>query len=114
MDWLVGKHGRSIAKSCGANILFYAGQRWLRDATLGSQISIPDDKELIKELSEIRYNYSSERKIKIEPKEEMKKRLGKSPDKADALALAFFPALVRPSYFTRLIIPISSCRLARV
>ncbi len=57
-----------------------------------SQISIPDDKELIKELSEIRYNYSSERKIKIEPKEEMKKRLGKSPDKADALALAFFPA----------------------
>ena len=46
--------------------------------------------DLIKELSEIRYSYSSERKIKIEPKDEMKKRLGKSPDKADALALAFF------------------------
>ena len=58
-----------------------------------SQISIPDDKELVKELSEIRYSYSSERKIKIEPKEEMKKRLGKSPDKADALALAFHPVL---------------------
>ena len=55
-----------------------------------SQISIPDDAGLKKELSEIRYKYSSERKIKIEAKEEMKKRLGNSPDKADALALAFF------------------------
>jgi hypothetical protein len=55
-----------------------------------SQVSIPDDVVLKKELSEIRYKYSSERKIKIEPKEEMKKRLGHSPDKADALALAFF------------------------
>ena len=55
-----------------------------------SQISIPEDQELIKELSEIRYRYSSEKKIKIEPKEEMKKRLGRSPDKADALALAFY------------------------
>ncbi len=55
-----------------------------------SQISIPDDVGLKKELSEIRYKYGSERKIKIEAKEEMKKRLGNSPDKADALALAFF------------------------
>ena len=55
-----------------------------------SQISIPDDVGLKRELSEIRYKYGSERKIKIEAKEEMKKRLGNSPDKADALALAFF------------------------
>lgn len=58
-----------------------------------SQINIPDDRDLIRELAEIRYTYSSERKIKIEPKEDMKKRIGKSPDKADALALAFFPVL---------------------
>jgi len=55
-----------------------------------SQISIPDDAPLKRQLSEIRYKYSSERKIKIEAKEEMKKRLGSSPDEADALALAFF------------------------
>ncbi len=55
-----------------------------------SQISIPDDVGLKRELAEIRYKYGSERKIKIEAKEEMKKRLGMSPDKADALALAFF------------------------
>lgn len=53
-------------------------------------IGIPEDGELISELSEIRYYYSSERKIRIEDKEEMKKRIGRSPDKADALALAFF------------------------
>ncbi len=55
-----------------------------------SQISIPNDAELKKQLEEIRYRYSSERKIKIEAKEEMKKRLGVSPDKADALGLAFW------------------------
>jgi hypothetical protein len=55
-----------------------------------SSISIPDDPELKKQLKELRYNYSSERTIKIEAKEEMKKRLGVSPDKADALGLAFF------------------------
>lgn len=60
------------------------------DANGKSQISIPDDTELKKQLIEIRYKYSSERKIKIEDKEDMKKRLGGSPDKADALALAFF------------------------
>ena len=55
-----------------------------------SQISIPDDPELKKQLGEIRYKYSSERKIKIEAKADMKKRLGVSPDKGDALGLAFW------------------------
>lgn len=55
-----------------------------------SQVSIPNDNELVKELSQIQYKYSSDKKIKIEDKEEMKKRLGRSPDKADALALTFY------------------------
>lgn len=54
-----------------------------------SQICIPDDPELKRELYEIRYKYASDRKIRIEAKEELKKRLGRSPDKADALAIAF-------------------------
>ena len=66
-------------------------RNWFRpNKSFKSKISIPDDPILKRELSEIRYKYSSERKIKIEPKEEMKKRLGYSPDRADALALAFF------------------------
>lgn len=51
--------------------------------------NIPKDDDLIRELRVITYDYSSERKIKIESKDDMKKRLGRSPDKADALALAF-------------------------
>lgn len=54
-----------------------------------SSIAIPDDPELKQELGEIRYKYSSERKIKIEEKDDMKRRIGRSPDKADAVALAF-------------------------
>lgn len=56
-----------------------------------SQISIPDEPDLIRELQQIKYKFSSERKIRIEDKEDMKKRIGRSPDKADALALAFAP-----------------------
>lgn len=53
-------------------------------------ISIPNDPELISELSMITYKFSSERKIRIESKDELRKKLGRSPDKADALSLAFF------------------------
>lgn len=75
-----------------AQVFWYLRTLFKPDKSGKSQISIPNDPELKKQLGEIRYKYSSERKIKIEPKEEMKKRLGTSPDKADALALAFFPA----------------------
>lgn len=55
-----------------------------------SNVSIPNDQELINELSTITYKFSSERKIRIESKDEIKKKIGRSPDKADALSLAFF------------------------
>lgn len=61
------------------------------EVTKKSAISIPNDPELIKELQEIRYKIASDKRIRIEEKEEMKKRLGRSPDKADALMLAFAP-----------------------
>lgn len=54
------------------------------------KISIPNDKELITELTAMTYKFSSERKIRIESKDEIKKKIGRSPDKADALSLAFF------------------------
>lgn len=42
------------------------------------------------ELTAMKFKYTSAGKIALEPKDEMKKRLGYSPDLADALALAFF------------------------
>jgi hypothetical protein len=73
-----------------AQLFWHLREMFKPDKNGHSQISIPNDPELKKQLEEIKYKYSSERKIKIEAKDEMKKRLGVSPDKADALALAFY------------------------
>ena len=48
---------------------------------------MPEDDELAAELVSPTYKYTSTGKIKLESKEEMRKRGIKSPDKADSLAL---------------------------
>lgn len=52
-------------------------------------IRIPRDAELIAELASLRYRYNSRGKVLMESKESMKSRGLPSPDKADALMLAF-------------------------
>ena len=49
-----------------------------------------DDDELFGELGAITYKFSQNGATQISPKSEIKKALGRSPDKADALALSFF------------------------
>jgi hypothetical protein len=49
------------------------------------------DTDEFNELMEQNYFFVSDRKKKIESKEEIKKRLGRSPDKADALSYCFAP-----------------------
>jgi hypothetical protein len=68
--------------------LWFAIKDWLtqRDCRL------PNDDELVSELAAPSYKYTSTGKIKIESKDEMKKRGIKSPDKADALALTMASA----------------------
>ncbi|WP_373069840.1 hypothetical protein [Sulfurimonas sp.] len=58
--------------------------------SLDKGLSLPDDDELLEELVCITYSFTEKGKIKIKPKEEIKDELGRSPDKADALALTFF------------------------
>lgn len=67
----------------------------LRRRFMEGDICIPNDLELIRQLSEIRYNYNSRGQIMIESKQSMRKRGVKSPDKADALALAFYSNAVK-------------------
>ncbi len=50
---------------------------------------IPDDPELIRQLSGRQYSYDKKGRRRAEPKDEYKKRIGKSPDDADALLLCF-------------------------
>jgi hypothetical protein len=51
--------------------------------------SIPDSDELQADLTQIRYAYDSNNALKMEKKEDMKKRGFRSPDTADALGLTF-------------------------
>ena len=53
------------------------------------EISIPDNSQLVSELAAVRYTYDGQGKIKLESKDAAKSRLGRSPDLADALVLAF-------------------------
>jgi hypothetical protein len=55
----------------------------------GLDVVIPNDEGLIMELCSVGYGFSSTGKTKVESKDEIRKRLGSSPDSADALILTF-------------------------
>lgn len=57
----------------------------------------PDSPELIAELTAPTYKFDSSGKLLLEKKADMKKRLGVSPDLADALALTFAAPVAHPS-----------------
>jgi len=62
----------------------------LRKLLQESKICLPDHPETINELGTVRYSQTaSGRVIQIEAKTVLKKRLGRSPDRADALVYAF-------------------------
>jgi hypothetical protein len=59
-------------------------------------VSLPPDEGLVKALQYVRYTIDSDGgKIRISPKVEIKKELGRSPDDADAVVMSFYsrPAL---------------------
>ena len=61
-------------------------------------IVIPNDDDLIGQLAAIRVEYTSRGQLKVEPKETMRRRSLPSPDKADALLLAFAPTPPKTLY----------------
>lgn len=61
----------------------------MRDWFLEGKAEIPDDEMLVQELSELKMSLRKTGKTAIEPKETMKIRIGRSPDRADALMLTF-------------------------
>ena len=70
--------------------LWFKIKEWLG----GRDCRLPEDEELVRELASPGYKYTSTGKIKIESKEEMRKRGVKSPDRADALALTMATSAV--------------------
>lgn len=65
--------------------LWDAVKQWLETKA----VKLPRDEELIAELTVPRYKFSSNGKLQIESKDDMKKRGIRSPNKADALCLTF-------------------------
>lgn len=61
----------------------------MRDWFNDEPCSIPDDDVLEADLTAPQYSYDSSRRMKLERKEDMKRRGVKSPDSGDALALTF-------------------------
>lgn len=65
--------------------LWFGVRDWLRAGG-----SIPHDRELAQDLLSAKYGFTRAGKIKVDSKEIIRKRIGRSPDKADAVALAVF------------------------
>ncbi len=63
---------------------YWTLRRRLEDGTL----ALPPDDELFDELLAIRWRPTPEGKVRIEAKDDLKARLGRSPDKADAVVMA--------------------------
>lgn len=57
-----------------------------------SPIALPPDDVLLADLTNVRYKFDSKGRIQLESKDEIKKRLGRSPDRGDAVVLAFAPS----------------------
>lgn len=70
--------------------LFWCVRDWLNPKNQTGAM-LPPDNQLLEEATEIRWSFRSDGRIIIEPKEDIKKRLGRSPDKFDALANTFYP-----------------------
>lgn len=69
--------GRQLSEDCGWDF---------------SSLAADDREQLISQLTAPKYLHDASRRIVVEPKEQTKKRLGRSPDNADALLLAYYGA----------------------
>ena len=64
--------------------------RQLLDPAYESKIILPDDRELRAELVAPGYTSLSDGRIKVEPKEDIRTRLGRSTNRADAVIMSFW------------------------
>jgi phage terminase large subunit len=92
VDWIdvvpvnAGESARYPEKFHNARAeLWWCIRQWLKRGG-----TMPEDQRRDAELLAARYSHDAKLRVQIESKDEMKKRLGRSPDRADALALAVY------------------------
>lgn len=95
---IAGSAARDPVRYINARAEWYWG---LRQTFQDGHIAIdPADDELAAQLTAIRYEYNPRGQIKIESKDDMAKRGMPSPDRADALMMAFAVPPAPPQAFT--------------
>jgi hypothetical protein len=96
--------GINVARSALQSAIFAnlrAEGYWkLRERFSLGLISIPNDNQLMGELAAMRYSYDSLGRVIMESKDEMRSRGLPSPDRADALMLAFVEPAARVKLWT--------------
>lgn len=82
----------SAGKSNNPKYYNLRSEMWFiaRDLIAAKQVSIPDDNFLKEELSASKFKFNSNGTIQVESKEKIKERLGRSPDRADALVYGLY------------------------
>lgn len=68
---------------------------WLReqlDPTFDAVLALPPDDLLTGDLASPRFSLTSGGKLLVEPKDEIRRRLGRSPDSGDSVVMAVFDA----------------------
>lgn len=76
--------------------MYGLAKQWIKDGG-----SLPDGEigaQLRYELSSVQYSYDKQNRLYLESKEEVKKRIGKSPDYADAFVLSFAYPVEKQEY----------------
>ena len=72
----------------------------LKELFASGEIAIPNDHQLMGELAALRYSYDSQGRVLMESKDAMRQRGLPSPDKADALMLAFLESANKTRLWT--------------
>lgn len=65
------------------------------------QISLPDNQEVMDDLTAVEKRFDNVGRLLLEKKEDVKKRLGRSPDVGDAIALTFAEQMYESSLAMR-------------
>ena len=75
--------------------LWFSMRDWIQGA------EIPDHPKLVEDLSAPEYTFTSRGHYKLESKDDIKKRIGRSTDFGDALAIALYQPPPKPVYKLR-------------
>ncbi len=79
----------SNTKSTNKEYKNYGTEMWFEFGKLIHEVELPDDPWLVEELSSREWNTADLTAVAMEAKSDIKERLGRSPDRADACVLCF-------------------------